>query len=115
MYSYRIAVCDDDERILVQMAEVIKKEFAKAGEKAETSTFSVPKLLLDSNRTGSFDIIFLDIDMPDIDGIEAAGIIKKQNPNTLVIFVTSKDELVYKSFEVHPFGFIRKSRFRFYR
>ncbi len=31
MYSYRIAVCDDDERILVQMAEVIKKEFAKAG------------------------------------------------------------------------------------
>ncbi|HAQ40073.1 MAG TPA: hypothetical protein DCM73_04050 [Clostridiales bacterium] len=67
--------------------------------------------MLVSNRTGSFDIIFLDIDMPDIDGIAAAGIIKKQNPKLLVVFVTSKDELVYKSFEVHPFGYIRKSRF----
>ncbi len=50
--------------------------------------------------------------MPDLDGIETARIIKNQNPKSLIIFVTGKDELVYKSFEVHPFGFIRKTKLK---
>lgn len=107
-----IAVCDNEEFALVQVAEVVKKEFAKIGVNAEINTFNEPESLLESNRTGCYDVIFLDIDMPDINGIEAARIIKKLNPKTLVIFVTGKDELVYKSFEVHPFGFIRKSKLR---
>lgn len=109
---YRIAICDDEELLLVQIAEVIKKEFAKIGVNAEINVFKEPKLLLESNRTVSYDVIFLDIDMPDIDGIEAAGTIKNLNHNALVIFVTSKDDLVYKSFEVHPFGFIRKFKLK---
>lgn len=112
MHRYKIAVCDDEEYALVQIAEVTKKEFAKIGVNVEISTFNEPKLLLESNRTGSFDVIFLDIDMPHINGIEAAGIIKNLNTKTIVIFVTSKDELVYKSFKVHPFGFIRKVKLR---
>lgn len=112
MYRYKIAVCDDEEFLLAQIAEVIKSEFTKIGRSGEISIFNDTKLLLESNRIGSFDVIFLDIDMPDIDGIEAAGIIKNMNPKSLIIFVTSKDELVYKSFEVHPFGFIRKVKLR---
>lgn len=112
MARYRIAVCDDEEYALVKITEVIKKTFAKIGENVEINAFEKSELLLEANRTDSFDMIFLDIDMPDIDGIEAAGIIKKLNPKALIIFVTSKDELVYKSFEVHPFGFIRKEKLR---
>lgn len=107
-----IAVCDDEELALAQIVEEIKKGFAKIGVTAEIDTFIKPELLLESNRTCSFDVIFLDIDMPGINGIEAAGIIKKLNPKTLVVFVTGKDELVYKSFEVHPFGFIRKLKLK---
>lgn len=112
MPIYKIAVCDDEELALVQISEVIKTEFAKIGENIEINTFNKSELLLESNRTDSFDVIFLDIDMPGIDGIKAAGIIKKLNPKTMIIFVTGKDELVYKSFEVHPFGFIRKLKLR---
>lgn len=112
MNKYFIAVCDDEELALAQISGVVKKEFARCGINAEITIFSEPKLLLELNRTSNFEVIFLDIDMPDLDGIETARIIKNQNPKSLIIFVTGKDELVYKSFEVHPFGFIRKLKLK---
>ena len=96
MSIYRIAVCDDEEIALDQITELIKKEFNKMGQNVEVNIFNKPELLLESNRSGCFDIIFLDIDMPNINGIEATRIIKKLNPRTRIIFVTGKDELVYK-------------------
>lgn len=108
----KIAVCDDEEIALAQIMELVKKEFAKIGMNIEIKAFDNTELLLESNRTSSFDVIFLDIDMPDRNGIETAKIIKKFNPKILIIFVTSKDEFVFTSFEVHPFGFIRKLNMR---
>ncbi|WP_313164719.1 LytTR family DNA-binding domain-containing protein [Sedimentibacter sp.] len=112
MNRYFIAVCDDEEFALSQISGAVKKEFEKSGMNVDITVFNEPKLLLELNRTSSFDVIFLDIDMPDLDGIETARIIKNQNPKSLIIFVTGKDELVYKSFEVHPFGFIRKFKLK---
>ncbi|WP_312811996.1 LytTR family DNA-binding domain-containing protein [Sedimentibacter sp.] len=112
MNRYFIAVCDDEEFALSQISGAVKKEFEKSGMNVDITVFNEPKLLLELNRTSSFDVIFLDIDMPKLDGIETARIIKKQNPESLIIFVTGKDELVYKSFEVHPFGFIRKLKLK---
>ncbi len=112
MNRYFIAVCDDEEFALSQISGAVKKEFEKSGMNVDITVFNEPKLLLELNRTSSFDVIFLDIDMPKLDGIETARIIKKQNPKSLIIFVTGKDELVYKSFEAHPFGFIRKTKLK---
>ena len=53
------------------------------------------------------DIIFLDIDMPSINGIEFAASLSN---NTVIIFVTNMEHLVFDSFKVHPFDFIRKSQ-----
>lgn len=112
MNRYLIAVCDDEELALTTISGAVKNEFAQSGVNVEIITFNEPKLLLESNRTSNFDVIFLDIDMPKLDGIETARIIKNQNPKSLIIFVTGKDELVYKSFEAHPFGFIRKLKLK---
>ncbi|WP_313346257.1 LytTR family DNA-binding domain-containing protein [Sedimentibacter sp.] len=112
MNKYFVAVCDDEELALSHISQSIKREFEKSGMNVDITVFNEPKLLLELNRTSSFDVIFLDIDMPKLDGIETARIIKKQNPKSLIIFVTGKDELVYKSFEAHPFGFIRKLKLK---
>ena len=53
------------------------------------------------------DLIFLDIDMPSINGIRFATTLSN---NTIVIFITNMEHLVFDSFKVHPFDFIRKSQ-----
>lgn len=53
------------------------------------------------------DLIFLDIDMPSINGIQFATTLSN---NTIVIFITNMEHLVFDSFKVHPFDFIRKSQ-----
>lgn len=60
--------------------------------------------LLKTQKENPFDVVFLDIDMPEINGFDIAEKIK-----TLIIFVTSHDELVYSSLKFRPFRFIRKS------
>lgn len=56
-----------------------------------------------------FDIYFLDIDMPLINGIDLAEEIKKINPDGYIVFITNHDNLVFNSLKANPFYFVRKS------
>lgn len=49
--------------------------------------------------------------MPGIDGIALAEQIRKIMPHTLLVFISNQEHLVFKSFEVQPFRFIRKQEF----
>ncbi len=108
MLKYNVAICDDDKPMLIHISDTVKKEFLRLGLNVDIASFDNPLSLINSHKINNYGIIFLDIDMPDMDGIEAGKIIKNLSSKTLVIFLTSKDELVYKSFEAHPFCFIRK-------
>ena len=56
-----------------------------------------------------YDIIFLDIEMPGIDGISVCRKIREISEDALVVFISNKEALVFQTFEVQPFRFIRKS------
>ena len=73
------------------------------------SVFTNSKALLYEIEDGTyFDLLLLDIEMPEMDGIDLTGKIKKHLPDTLVIFVTSYEKYVYESFKVQPYRFIPK-------
>lgn len=55
-----------------------------------------------------FNIYFMDIEMPGVNGIETAAYIRKKDKNALIIFITEHKEYVYQVFEVLPFRFIIK-------
>ena len=55
------------------------------------------------------DLLLLDIDMPEMNGMEIAKCLTDLLQKPLLVFVTSHDELVYDSLLYHPFGFIRKA------
>ena len=55
------------------------------------------------------DLLFLDIEMPGMDGFSMAGKMQKSYPNIVLIFVSSHESLVFQSYEYDRFWFMRKS------
>ncbi len=106
----KLFICDDEVQIL---KDITLKTRAVLGD-CIIEEFSDGKSLLEALEKNSCDVLFLDMDLPDIDGLTIAKKLQeisteKMRENPLLVFVTSHDELVYDSFLVHPFGFIRKS------
>jgi len=64
--------------------------------------------ILDSQTKNPVDIAIVDSDMPEMSGMEVAGTLAVEKAQTLIVFVTAHDELVYDSFKYHPFAFVRK-------
>lgn len=102
-----IFICDDEPQMLSVLSETVKN--CLQGENIRS--FSSGRQLLSALERENCDILFLDIDMPEITGLEVAKGLLGNKEKPLLIFVTSHDELVYDSFAYHPFGFIRKSCF----
>ena len=100
----RIAICDDEFYFINEFSKLVKDRF----ENIEiVDKFTNPKELLNSNIL--YDVIFLDIDMPEIDGIEVAKAYDKKD--TLIVFVTNKEALVFDAYNsTNSFGFIRKNK-----
>ena len=63
----------------------------------------------DTEILNPFDVYILDIDMPDLNGFELANKIYEKYPKAVIIFCTMHDNLVYDSFRLNAFYFVRKS------
>lgn len=107
MEGLRIFICDDERRML----SMIAKKVSECLPESDIRVFSCGSDLLQCLQTQVCDILLLDIDMPDITGLEIAGKLSLFEKRPLLLFVTSHDELVYDSFQYHPFTFLRKSSF----
>lgn len=103
-----IYICDDNK----DFADTIKKEISSCidiNRKYETAIFSSGTELLKQFDIQFADVVILDIDMPEMNGFEAASLLQKRKEDILIMFVTSHEDKVYQSYEYHPFWFVRKS------
>ncbi|MDD5795686.1 MAG: LytTR family DNA-binding domain-containing protein [Oscillospiraceae bacterium] len=105
----KVAICDDNKSALDFIYTTVSKEFCHYGIHSQIVAYSDSRVLLDVQKKDPYDVLFLDISMPDIDGFQIAEEIRKTSKNAIIIFITSKDELVYDSFDYQPFFFIRKN------
>ncbi len=103
----RVYLCDDEQKMLVNMMQQVKECMPDA----EVRMFTAGESLMKRLQKESCDVLLLDIDMPEISGMEVARWAQTLDNRPLLVFVTSHDELVYDSFQYHPFGFIRKGFF----
>lgn len=73
----RIAICDDDPQVLIQLTEILEayRQETKAG--FTYSTFSEAMTLLDEVRGGSYDLLLLDVLMPMVNGMQAAHEVRR--------------------------------------
>ena len=105
----RIAVCDDEPHVV----RLLQSKLATLldGREAQIEPYFSGTALRDKIMSGSgFDVIFLDVNLPDVNGIFLAKHIRPFIEGSLLIFVSSQDDAVYASFAAAPFRFLRKSR-----
>lgn len=104
----RIAICDDSPSDIKMIHKNVSEIFKKFNIDFDIATFTDAVLLLSASTEKPFDVVFLDIDMPQISGLDVAAEFNKNNLDSEIIFVTNHDELVYKAFRFKALGFIRK-------
>ena len=102
----RVALVDDEPDAIEHLKVDIEKYFEKVNIDFEIYLFSSAEEFIISG--GIYHLIFLDIQMDEINGLELAQIIRQHDYDTVLIFVTSYDEYVLKSMMVHPFSYIVK-------
>ena len=104
----KIAICDDNKYALDMMNQCISQSFKTHTTGFDISCFSSGERFINDISYQNFDVVFLDIDMPGIDGFDIAHLLKEGNYKCFIIFITNHSELVFKSFDFQPFHFIKK-------
>lgn len=105
-----IYLCDDNE-ILLQKYQKKISEYAAANQlqlSMRTFTSGEQLLFYMEDKTSEPDIIYLDILMGELNGIETAKKLRNYGYQAGIIFLTSSEEYVFESFDVDPLHYILK-------
>ena len=105
-----IAFCDDDQVLLSRLLNEAKNIISKLNVCAKIYTFTDGNKLINSfqNYTPYYDIVFLDIDMPIIQGKEIARKLRLVDKNFQLIFITSYQDEALNVFQFDVSAFIPK-------
>lgn len=100
--TLRVAICDDEKPVRDLLEEKIKEMLPSA----VTVQFSSGKELLESGTVA--DILLLDIQMPEMDGMETAKLFRGEREDALILFITAAPEYVFDAFDVGAFHYLVK-------
>ena len=101
-----IAICDDEKHMSDHIRAMASDFFRKKNREIYFRTFSSGEELL--SYDGQIDILFLDIQMNGMDGMETARKLRASKFRGFLIFITVLKEMVFQSFEVQAYDYLVK-------
>lgn len=106
----RIAICDDEPDSILRNKEILQACTGRMKCIADMITYTNGEMLLSDILEDDFfyDLILLDIEMPNISGMDIVQSIKPRLPNVRVIFITSHIKYAIDSFELSIFRYVPK-------
>lgn len=104
----RIAVCDDESRELVGISSLLEEYRQEKKTGLFCETFSSAVELLAVMETTSFDLLLLDIMMPELSGMQAAHEIRSFDEIVKIVFLTASPEFAVESYVVGAYGYLLK-------
>lgn len=110
----QIAICDDNtefrRNLDIALQKLCPEIFPKDVSYQLGISLGSGKDVLRYIERKWIDVLFLDIDMPEMTGFELAKQLLEKNPEICIVFVSGYDHFVYDVFEFQPFAFLRKER-----
>lgn len=101
-----IAICDDDKMFREVLEKHLKNYFDERSISLNFFQFSYGEDLLDSDIL--FDLVFLDVEMGKINGIDTGKELKSKNPHNIIFVVTSYEGYLDDAFNIRAFRFLSK-------
>lgn len=101
-----VGICDDEKYIVDILKTKIQICFSEYEVQTEIFKFYSGKELLDCEK--KLDLLFLDIDMPEIDGIEAGKLFRNKNEDSKIIMLTARSDRMREAFFLEAYRFITK-------
>ncbi len=103
----QILICDDDELLIQQLQSYITLFFKQHRLSCpDILSFTSGEDLL--SYSGAIDILFLDIEMPGMNGIYIGNTLKQRNDKTIIFVVTSYSEYLDEAMRFHVFRYLSK-------
>ncbi len=102
----RIAIVEDDHNAAELLSGYLDRYAAESNRKFDVDVFYNAGTFL--TERGSFDIVLMDIELPDGNGLDVSRKLREQDENVLIIFVTNMASLAIKGYEVRAFDFVVK-------
>ena len=106
----RIAMCDDETMFLQTYQKKVSELFQEHNVDCKIDTYTDTVRFLEHCEKMSYDLIFLDIDMPELSGIQFASKFRDNGLNTTLVFVSSHDDFVFETFRYNAYRFVRKNK-----
>ena len=105
---YQICIVDDEDNSLNQLKEILLKFFKEKSIQVDIFSFNNPVNFIDKFIPNKYDIIFLDISMPQINGIDVGKKIREKDISTTIVFTTSLIQYALSGYEVNAFDYLVK-------
>ncbi len=102
-----IAIVEDSEKDAEKLADFVRRALNEAGEQCVISPFKNSVSFLEGYRA-NYDIVFMDIELPDIDGMDAAKRLRAMDADVILIFVTNMAQFAVNGYAVDAMDFMVK-------
>lgn len=102
----RIAICDDERKQI----DIIKGYLSDAFSDIEYTVLEAQsgEELISITDDQRFDLIFLDIEMKELNGIQTGNVMRERNPDAVIVFVTGFKDYALQAFKIRAFDYIIK-------
>lgn len=104
----KIGICDDEPEMRKPLRQILEQVLQLQGVEYLISESESGEELTVGISCLDIDILFLDIEMRSLDGIETAKLLRKKGMKSIIIFVTAYPDFVFQGYEVHAFHYILK-------
>lgn len=107
LWMYRIAVVDDDREFSAKLREYLEQYAKENDETFEIEVFYDGAEIL-KDYTPRYELILLDIEMPVVDGMEAAQKIREMDESVVLMFITNMAQYAIHGYSVGALDFVMK-------
>lgn len=104
----RISVIDDEIQVAFGIKDMIQHALIAQNESASIAVYDNAQTFLHTFSSGDNDIIFLDIQMPEMDGMTCAQEIRRRDSSVILIFITSMVQYAVQGYRVEATDYLVK-------